>query len=119
MEGQPELLTNTMEPELLDAAPLRLIAAKDIAAGDVVELVSAFVPVEDDCADASGTLANAVCEAVCETVANVIATHAAPDDDGASPDDGPEPTRQGDAEAAEAPANPPSGQRRKKPEQPE
>ena len=35
---------------MLNAAPLRLIAAKDIAAGDVVELVSAFVPVEDDAA---------------------------------------------------------------------
>ena len=45
----PKLLEPaTPDAELVECEPLRLIAAKDIAAGEVVEFCSAFAPVEDE-----------------------------------------------------------------------
>jgi len=40
------LLRTGIEAELSDIQPVRLIAAKDIAAGDAVDIVTAFAPVE-------------------------------------------------------------------------
>ncbi|MCL2299360.1 MAG: collagen-like protein [Firmicutes bacterium] len=61
------LLKNGMDGELIECEPLRLIAVKDIAAGDVVEFMTAFAPVEE-----KNALTDAVCEAVCEAVADTI-----------------------------------------------
>jgi len=47
------LLNNGVGGELIEGQPIRLIAAKDIAAGDAVELVTAFAPVGPDEAGAS------------------------------------------------------------------
>ena len=44
----PKLLESAIDSELLECEPLRLIAAKDIKAGDAVEICTAFAPVEDE-----------------------------------------------------------------------
>ena len=43
----PKLLESAIDAEMLECEPLRLIAAKDIKAGDAVEICTAFTPVED------------------------------------------------------------------------